>query len=345
MRNLIFCLEQFKFFHNNLMSNAPEGYIPHYFKCGRNSKAPESYIRWKSKEARLTYEQAVEWIKSGGNVGLAGMSDDPLQIIDCDNDQILTEIKSTLTTKGRSRRGGHGWYWCKGEGLPTNIPVSDVGECRGSGQYVVVPGSYIESPEVTAEYSGYYTVEKAISPTTLTYDEIPEVFREQRRKDTTQVITKPTVKPSGRYSALFDLTIENLVGSHKDGERFEHPVHGSECSKGHNFSVSRGRGHCWRCMVSLSPLQLLTVMAGKDCRSAGTGHKSAPKNGQVDDEGIFNAWLYAKKNGYIPQDDPVPLRALKHIAAKHRLDSTTNADGMLGRDTYFKTIEILERDY
>ena len=99
-------------------------------------------------------------------------------------------------------------------------------------------------------------------------------------------------------------------------------------------------------MVSLSPLQLLVAMSGhKDCRSVGTGHKSAPKNGQVDDGGIFNAWLYAKKNGYIPEDDPVPLRGLKYIAAKHGLDSNTTEDGLLNRDSYFKAIEILERDY
>ena len=166
MKSINLCLEQFELFHTNLMKNAPTGYQPHYFKCGHNSKAPEPRIKWKQN--KLTYEQARQWIKQSGNIGLAGMEDDKLQIIDCDNDEILKKIKQpTLTTRGRSRRGGHGWYWCEGDKLPINIPVTDIGECRGSGQYVVVPGSFIDSPEINAEYAGYYTVENS-TPTATT---------------------------------------------------------------------------------------------------------------------------------------------------------------------------------
>lgn len=346
MKSINFCLEQFELFHKSLMCNAPEGYIPHYFKCGKDSKAPEPRIRWK--QAKMTYDQSINWIKEGGNIGLAGMEHDPLQIIDCDNDEILTMLKQpTLTTKGRSRRGGHGWYWAEGEGLPTNIPVTDKGECRGVGQYVVAPGSYIESPEISDEYSGYYTVEKAFPPNNIRFDELPEVFRKQLEKDRINPPQPrpPISVPTGKHSALFDLTIENIIGYHKDDERFEHPYHGSECSKGHNFSISKGLGHCWRDLVSLNAVQLLVVMSGyKNCRDAGTGHKDAPKMGYLDDGDIFHAWLYAKKSGLIPRDDPIPVRAIKYIVVKHNIKHTIK-DDHVDRVAYHKALWIVEREY
>ena len=98
-------------------------------------------------------------------------------------------------------------------------------------------------------------------------------------------------------------------------------------------------------MVSLNALQLLTIMCGlKNCRDAGTGHRTAPKNGSLDDEAIFNVWLYAKKNGYIPRDDPIPLRAIKHIVVKHNIPHTTK-DGLLDLKSYNAALRIVESDY
>lgn len=115
MSNVEFRVEQFNLFHENLMKSAPEGYTPHYFKVEKNLKDPVKGFSWKIKEARLTYDKAVKWIKEGGNIGLAAMAYDTLQIVDCDDNETKKQLKPTLTTIGRSRKGGHGWYFCEAE--------------------------------------------------------------------------------------------------------------------------------------------------------------------------------------------------------------------------------------
>lgn len=220
--------------------------------------------------------------------------------------------------------------------LPANIPVSTKGECRGRNQYVVCPGSYVPCDEGQAlddPQRGYYTVEVTMPPTSITFDELPEVFKEKVRQDEKELERQKTLqkrkfKPQqgNRHSRLFDLTISEVVGvREEDGVRFAHPLHDSKT--GSNFMYSRKKNgvrlaHCWRHNVVLNPLQFLAVKSGYlTCDQAGKGHSDAPSPSYVvgDDGAIFHAWLQAKKDGLIPDDDPIPVNALHYIAREHKV--------------------------
>lgn len=64
---------------------------------------------------------------------------------------------------------------------------------------------------------------------------------------------------SGNKSALYSLSIEQVVGS-MDSGRFTSIFHESETGK--NTSISNGLFHCWMHNVSHTPLTALAVMAG-----------------------------------------------------------------------------------
>jgi len=144
--------EEFSKFHNALMSNAPEGYIPHYIPVMPNSKdvdvlevwkrapskcpkcnqkwelykfnigdKPKQYWRcpqckqkranWKSPWSRLTFDEALERLKLGSNVGIAAMEYDPLCIIDIDNFEMANQMPDTLIIQSRKKLGFHGFCW------------------------------------------------------------------------------------------------------------------------------------------------------------------------------------------------------------------------------------------
>ena len=70
----------FKLFNKLLMQNAPSNYTPWYFPIIKHNKAPDVKCSWKSEKARLTYEQALQRLEIGLNVGIAARKDDPLII-------------------------------------------------------------------------------------------------------------------------------------------------------------------------------------------------------------------------------------------------------------------------
>ena len=115
-------LNEFKKFHHLLMAGAPAGYVPWYFPVVKDGKIPDGrWIAkrgkgngsWKADHARLSFREARDRIEAGLNVGLAARANDSLQIVDCDTNELFKELKPTLLTRGRSRIGGHGWYFAK----------------------------------------------------------------------------------------------------------------------------------------------------------------------------------------------------------------------------------------
>jgi len=98
----------------------------------------------------------------------------------------------------------------------------------------------------------------------------------------------------------------------------------------------------------LNGLQSLFVLSGHlSCAEAGSPHKNSgapPALGTGDNEAIFKAWLYAKLNNYIPTDDPIPTRALAHIAEKHH-DFTAKKGEALPRRIYRLALLTVEEDY
>ncbi len=342
------------------------------------AKCEEKKGSWLQSWARLTPQEAIELILQGYNIGIAGRSYDPLTIIDIDTPKYTNLLVNTLIVKSRSRLGLHGFYWnYPNEEKISNIPTENYGEIRSQDMYVLAAGSYVPTTEeelskkVTAgeiteqqkaellkdTHLGYYTVEGAMAPQYITYEQLPQIFldavqkpKEEKRAE----LLNETVFASGKHSALFDLTIKDLV-SVKADDRVGHPLHASDTSA--NFSIDSSKpdlAHCWRHSVSLNALQFLVVKSGyMGCAAAGTGHKnSGAGSSQVtnDDGAIFHGWLQAKKDKVIPEDDPLPVRGMYYIAKHHKLCSDDlipkrGGNKILPIKVYNEVLRIVEGDY
>jgi len=375
-------VEQFEKFHNLLMKNAPDGYIPHYFQLKTNGKDPDVMGSWKSDKFRLTFERAKHLMSYGRNIGIAAMPEDRLQLIDIDNQKYRNELKDSLIIRSRKRLGFHGFYFVdKNETkLPANIPTG-FGEMRGVGQYVVTAGSYvpltdegikhmISEGEATEEdgkmvsedkLRGVYTVEVEKPAQLLTFKEIPEIFKNQIIKAEEEAerieafrksAPKTKVKSSGKHSALFDLNITDVVPAYTYDKRHPHPIHDSDT--GTNFIIKGNLAHCWRHLVSLNAIQYLCVQSGyMDCQEAGSAHKNsqAGQSHVIGDNGaIFHAWLEAKRSGFIPQDDPIPVVAMYYITRENELCDEKDIPKrgekkLLPKEVYNKVLKIVEDNY
>ncbi|GAH68448.1 unnamed protein product, partial [marine sediment metagenome] len=160
-------------------------------------------------------------MKKGWNIGIAGMGQDHLVNIDLDGENVKKEVlKPTLMTRSRSRTGLHGFYFTVDKNKIPNITTDKNGEIRSQGQYVIAAGSYVSTDpdKVPPEYrdtAGYYTVEDARPPNWITYDELPQFFREKHEKELNRprkpVSTFNPKKAGGAYSAVFDITAEDVV--------------------------------------------------------------------------------------------------------------------------------------
>lgn len=353
---------EFAKFHKKLMERAPENYTPWYFPVVKEGKAPDVKISWKSEPARIDRVKADERLSQGLNVGISGRKNDNLILVDIDDPSIESELKPTLKIRSRSRIGTHAIYWAdpKDKILPTNIPT-EKGEIRSSDQYVVAPGSYVpctkeeltkkvEEGEITEEDKeqvlndpdcGRYTLDNDKDIRKIKFKELPEVFRNTYRKSKqkTEEIKerrkqqkKKTIDSNNDHSALFDLTIEDVAPITQD-KREPHPIHNSET--GMNWSISNGLGHCWRHLVSLNAIQYLCVDCNYlSCQEAGSPHHNSnagPSEVIDNDEAIWRAWIYAKKQGYIPKDDKAPIKAIKYVIKNQ---GWTDDKGKIPKDKY-----------
>lgn len=369
--------DEFLWYHELLMESAPDGYQPWYFRVEAGSKAPAlEYGSWKDASNRLTPTEAVEWMKQGGNVGIAGTEHDALVNVDIDDEDETSpdDLKPTLIARTRSRVGTHGWYFeAPGESIP-NIPTDEAGEVRADWQYVVAPGSYVETdpesvPENERENAGYYTIERADPVTSLRTRELPDVFidhlteREQADIDAELNVELPQPSEgdaSDRRSALFDIRAADIVrkegGSTDTDDRWTALFHGSETDANMSLS-SDGFVQCWRHNVTHNALQALAVLSDYSggCAAVGTPHKgsNAGRSCLENEDGanVWYAWVYAKQNGYVPDGDPVPYSAIKHIVREHdfcaisEIPTEYDSDESLPADAYDGAIDAIETEY
>lgn len=343
-----------------LMKNAPKGYEPFFLRCDQGEKNPDcSFGSWKAPRNRITVAQAVNWLKYGWNIGIAGTDKDQLVIIDIDDPEMipLDSVKPTLTIMSRKRAGYHCYYF--GD-ISTNVPT-DYGELRTNWQFVVAPGSYVQTdPEIVPESerndAGYYTIHTARPVERISFDELPEVYR-KTHKEVQELERDPPahrkhypISGTMNTSALFEITAEDVVkregGKTTSSERWASVFHGSDTGK--NTSLSHdGLLQCWRCNVSHNGLQALVVLSEyMTCREAGSPHKNsnAGSSRMIGDNGaIFHAWRYAKLNGYIPDDDPIPIRAMKYIDEKHKVHGIRNDKFTV--NGWNRVIEIVKEEY
>jgi P4 family phage/plasmid primase-like protien len=355
--------DEFIEFIDALTESAPEGYEPWLFRCEQAGKNPDlSYGSWKADSARLSVPEAVEWMKGGGNVGIAATADGPLVNVDVDDDEEteIGDVKKTLLVRSRSRTGFHALYFeaSDSDEIP-NIPTDDAGEVRANWQYVVAPGSYVPVDDVDAlpeserDMAGHYTVLEKRPPAEISYDELPQVFLDYDEAGG-EMDVDPEEMPGGgdiedfdgdeeggyddddereSESALFDITARDVVlnehGSVNIGDRWEAMFHGSETGANMSFS-DKGLINCWRHGVAHNGLQALAVLSDYDggCGDVGTGkkHSNAGSSCLTNEDGghIWHAWKYAKENGYIPDDDPVPYSAMLHVARERSICPITD---------------------
>lgn len=308
---------------------------------------------WKAAHARLTAQEAMDRLRAGGNVGFAARKDDPAVIVDID-DPLVPDLKvETLALQSRSREGRHRIGFAKDASAKTNLSTNDQGEIRSCDEYIVAPGSFCAcSPEHIAKLpdeqkplAGKYTIERAVPCAYLSFEDFPDIFKNIRAKDEKAVLETPKPKPfiptSSRKSALYSLTIHNVVGA-PSAWRFPHPLHGSERT-GINFCVWSDLACCWRCKRTLNAFQFLVVKSGyMSCRDAGSPHKGEGGVSLVkgDDGAVFFAWRQAKLDGLIPASDPMPVRAMHFIAAKHKIVHTEKLELIKSGLARFSTTEF-----
>lgn len=359
--------EEFKKFHELLTADAPEGYTPYYFPLEKNGKDPWKGLSWKQN--RKTFKQAYDLMKQGFNIGIAAIDTDPLVIVDIDDLSQVKSHKPTLENQSRKRVGRHCFYFTDDPLAKTifdnsakqNIATEDAGEVRSNWQYVVAAGSYVPCapeelaviPDEDKPNAGRYSLMVEHSVTSITYNELPEAYRtclENKRAVDIANKQKKERKPvnqekdSKHKSALWSLTVHDVTGKHDDPtHRFPSPFHGSKTYK--DTSVSNGMLHCWRHNCSHSALTVLAVESGiSNCSSAGFGHNGAGSSDvNFDDpKTVYTVWTYAKSQGFIPDSDPMPTKAMVYYALQEKLcEERDISDGWkLPMGVYNKIIEI-----
>lgn len=359
---------EFKRFHYLLTRDHPE-YDPFYFPLERNGKDPLKNVSWKKN--RKTYEEAYALIAKGFNIGIAGTDKDKLVIIDVDDIGQVGDIKPTLINQSRKRIGRHGFYFTDDSvaksifdnSAKQNIATEDAGEVRSNWQYVVAPGSYVPCapeeieliPENDRQNAGYYSIMVEHSVSSLTYEEIPEAYRtclENKRasdiaaKQRKSKRSAPNATDHKNKSALWDLTISDVTNkTEHPTNRFPSLFHGSKTYK--DTSVSNGMLHCWRHNVSHTALTTLAILAGvSTCSTAGYGHNGSGVSSVNFDDGevVYKLWRYAKEHGFIPDDDPMPTKAMVYYAVDNTLCHQKDViDGWkLPPDVYNMVLETTE---
>jgi hypothetical protein len=152
-------------------------------------------------------------------------------------------------------------------------------------------------------------------------------------------ITTDAVDTDGDHSALFDLTIRDVTGLSWD-YRGPNPLghHGES----ENYCVllgDHGVLYDHKYKAAYNALTYLLVDAGE--------RRPASPNGRLEDAEVFAAWRHAKREGCIPDDDPIPHRALQYVAREHDLmeDGDLMDGWKLPREAYNAALATVRDEY
>jgi len=353
--------EEFRRFYQLLTDDAPEGYTPWLFRVRAGGKAPATrFGSWKDESARLELDEAVEWMNEGGNIGIAGTADDSLVNVDIDDEDEtdIDDLKPTLIGRSRSRTGVHAWYFAAEE-IP-NIPTDTAGEVRTSWQYVVAPGSYVETdpetvPDDQRDRAGFYTIERTAPVTSIKLSELPEIFQiAAAPTEPDDTPTQDIPKVDTGESMLWRVTARDVLrlerGDATAEQRFAALWHGSDTESNMSISADGEFLHCWRHGVAHNGLMAMAMLSDERCRceQIGAGHKGGSPSIISNDKGrwLWAAWRYAKDSGLIPRDDPVPYAALLHLVREKELATPVEIpktpEESLPRPVYKAALAVVE---
>jgi hypothetical protein len=147
------------------------------------------------------------------------------------------------------------------------------------------------------------------------------------------------VDTDGDHSALFDLDIRDVTGLSWD-YRGPNPL-GHHGESENYFVLLEGHGVAYdhKYKAAYNALTYLLVDADK--------RRAASPNGRLDDAEVFAAWRRAKHEGCIPDDDPIPHRALQHVAREHDLmaDGDLTDGWKLPREAYNAALGVIRDEY
>ena len=321
-------------FYDKIKMEVPEPYL---VLLKPSSKDPISGISWKKNKVSLS--KAINHMKNGGNIGIAGTDHDRLVLVDKDDIDIIGDSKKTFVVVSRKRNGEHHYYYTNEpvaenifyDSAKQNMATEHAGEVRAVWQYVVAPGSYV--PVTDKEYNcipdddkhnaGKYSIKYANEMSEITFEDIPSAYtdnlRLKRMKEVDAMVKKaetPVAQPRiyGRQSALYDITMKDVAPYHKrDGKRFKSFLHGSSTEKNTSYMKNGELFSCWRHSVIHTRVTALAALAGiGGCYELGIGHNGMGVSAldMKDGKTIYRMWIYAKENAIIPRDDPIPAVAL-----------------------------------
>jgi len=320
-----------------------------FVKIPRGKKSPfekkwqsENNYPWNSTKLQ-------EHLSSGGNYGVVcGYGN--LTVVDADTKEVAKLVMKKLPKTLVVRTGGgglHYYFQCHGLNKPIRLgkgKAGDMGDVQWRGKQVVGPTCIHPS-------GSRYRIIKNKDIAIITADELKSAispFIQGKREKSRSTETSPTRMRefNENHSAVYDVTAKDVAiregGSTEPSKRWPSPFHGSSTGMNTSFS-SEGLIHCWRHDVAMNGLQALVVLSGyATCGGVGTPHHGGSNN--LDNGAIFYAWLYAKRNGYIPKDDQIPVRAMNYIAEEHNVCNPDKYE-YLPRWAYNRVLNIVEEEY
>ncbi|MDV7351328.1 hypothetical protein R3751_16310 [Halorubrum distributum] len=150
---------------------------------------------------------------------------------------------------------------------------------------------------------------------------------------------------SGAGSALFDLDITDVTGLATDYRGASPLGHHGE-SENYFTLLDDGLAFDHKHKAAYNGLTYLLADAGE--------RPPARPNGRIDDAELLAAWVHAKGERLIPEDDPIPRRALRSVArdatgwdgelVEHETGDGDTFDG-LPRDVYNDALAAVREEY
>jgi hypothetical protein len=141
------------------------------------------------------------------------------------------------------------------------------------------------------------------------------------------------------HSALFDLDIRDVTGLDGDYRGASPLGHHGDSETYFVIIEKRDVAYDHKYKAAYTPLTYLLADAGE--------RSPDDPNGRLDDSEVFAAWRHAKREGIIADDDPIPRRALRHVAVDHgHCERDEIEDGWkFPSDAYDAALDTLKEEY